>query len=126
LDIVRAIHHFGQFSLDLRADCWGWTKGTAADQLRIWKDYEAYDKWLLYFLGHDPAVPEKIREKMLVWGIRKSSGVAAVMAEKAGVAVQDREVPALQKRLVTRGQKLFVRDLPKAPTTKMATGEEKS
>jgi hypothetical protein len=236
----------GPCSLDLPADCWGWTKGTAADRLRIWKDYQAYDKGLLYFLGHDPAVPEKIRQKMLVWGYPKdeytderdhwsnqiyvrearrllgnyvvsqsdvqtnrekadsvgigsyamdshvvermitdkglvanegnfftavtkpyeipywsltprrtqctnvlapvclsathvafgsirmepnwmvlgeSSGVAAAMAAKAGVAVQDLEVPVLQKRLLARGQKLFVRDLPKTATTKTATTE---
>jgi hypothetical protein len=35
---------------------------------KIIKDHEDYIKGLLYFLGHDPGVPEYIRSEMLSWG----------------------------------------------------------
>jgi hypothetical protein len=35
---------------------------------RIIQDHEDYIKGLIYFLGHDPGVPEDIRQRMLSWG----------------------------------------------------------
>ena len=35
---------------------------------RIWKEHEDYTRGLVYFLGHDDAVPELIRREMLAYG----------------------------------------------------------
>lgn len=41
----------------------------------IIKAHEAYTKGLLYFFGHDPRVPEELREAMLKWGYPKDEYV---------------------------------------------------
>jgi FAD dependent oxidoreductase len=40
----------------------------------------------------------------------QSAGVAAAQAVQQGVAVQDIDIPKLQKRLVELGQYIFLRD----------------
>jgi hypothetical protein len=45
-----------------------------ADYIRraeIWQDHRDYQQGLIYFLGHDERVPEKIRAEMLTWGFCK-------------------------------------------------------
>lgn len=37
----------------------------------IWDDHLSYTKGLLYFIGHDPSVPENIRDEALQWGLAK-------------------------------------------------------
>jgi hypothetical protein len=42
-----------------------------AERDRILRNLEEYNKGLLYFIGHDPRVPLKIRQEMLQWGYPK-------------------------------------------------------
>jgi hypothetical protein len=38
---------------------------------RIWLAHQNYDQGLLYFLAHDPRVPDNLRREMLTWGLCK-------------------------------------------------------
>ena len=35
---------------------------------KIVKQHEDYNKGFLYFIGHDPRVPQHLRDEMLTWG----------------------------------------------------------
>ncbi len=37
----------------------------------IWNDHLSYTKGLLYFISHDPSVPENIRKEAMQWGLAK-------------------------------------------------------
>jgi hypothetical protein len=50
--------------------------GDYATRDAIFKHHEDYNKGLLYFIGHDPRMPEYLRKQMLQWGYPKDEYVS--------------------------------------------------
>ena len=59
----------GPFSTDYIGKNWEYPEADYANRARIWREHEAYQKGLMYFLGHDERVPRKVREEMQSWGL---------------------------------------------------------
>jgi hypothetical protein len=55
-------------STDFHMANWRYPDADYAERARIWKEHEDYTRGLVYFLGHDAAVPEAIRGEMLAYG----------------------------------------------------------
>jgi hypothetical protein len=55
-------------STDFHMANWRYPDADYAERARIWKEHEDYTRGLVYFLGHDDAVPESIRREMLSYG----------------------------------------------------------
>ena len=55
-------------STDFHMANWRYPDADYAERARIWKEHEDYTRGLVYFLGHDDAVPESIRREMLAYG----------------------------------------------------------
>lgn len=62
------INNFGGFSTDVIGENWNYPEAGYEERARIWKFHEDYTRGLLYFVGHDPRVPDSIRREMLRWG----------------------------------------------------------
>lgn len=58
----------GAFSTDYIGGSWEYPEADYEERARIWQDHVDYQKGLIYFVGHDPRVPEHIREEMQTWG----------------------------------------------------------
>ncbi len=58
----------GGFSTDYIGKNWHYPEADHATRAAIWREHEAYQKGLIYFLGHDPRVPAHLREAMQTWG----------------------------------------------------------
>ncbi|QHT72083.1 FAD-dependent oxidoreductase [Rhodocytophaga rosea] len=65
------INNRNGFSTDMIGMNWDYPEADYATRAKIWKEHVAYTKGLLYFVGHDPRVPEHIRTEMLSWGYPK-------------------------------------------------------
>lgn len=65
------INNFGPFSTDMIGMNYQYPDGDYATRAVIYKQHEEYTKGLLYFIGHDPRVPENLRHLMLQWGYPK-------------------------------------------------------
>jgi len=65
------INNNGAFSTDMIGENYDYADGDATTRKRIIRDHESYTKGLLYFIGHDPRVPEHLRKEMLQWGYPK-------------------------------------------------------
>lgn len=65
------INNYGGFSTDAIGENWNYPEASYEERARIWKFHEDYTKGLLYFVGHDPRVPEFVRKEMLQWGYPK-------------------------------------------------------
>ncbi|KAA2238966.1 FAD-dependent oxidoreductase [Chitinophaga agrisoli] len=65
------INNGGGFSTDMIGMNWDYPEGDYATRARIQKQHELYNKGLLYFIGHDPRIPDSIRLFMLDWGYPK-------------------------------------------------------
>jgi ribulose 1,5-bisphosphate synthetase/thiazole synthase len=76
---VTDINNQGAVSTDYIGYSHGYPDGDPATRNRIWKAHESYQKGLLYFLTHDPRVPEALRLEMATWGT-----VQAEFADTAG------------------------------------------
>ena len=63
------INDGGPFSTDFIGCNWDYPEGDDATRRAILQLHVDYTKGLLYFLGHDPRVPEHIRSGMLEWGL---------------------------------------------------------
>jgi len=59
----------GLFSTDYPGGNSAYPDGDPATRARIWQDHIDYNQGLLYFLGHDPRVPEKLRAEASEWGL---------------------------------------------------------
>ena len=55
-------------STDFHGANWRYPDADYAERARIWQQHDEYTRGLLYFLGHDAAVPESIRREMLSYG----------------------------------------------------------
>ncbi|WP_409013262.1 FAD-dependent oxidoreductase [Dyadobacter sp. CY343] len=65
------INNRNGFSTDMIGMNYDYPDGSYQVRERIIKDHETYTKGLLYFVGHDPRVPEELRKSMLKWGYPK-------------------------------------------------------
>lgn len=65
------INNKGGFSTDMIGMNYNYPDAGYAERQEIIRQHEAYTKGLLYFYGHDPRVPAKIRQEMLKWGYPK-------------------------------------------------------
>jgi hypothetical protein len=58
----------GAFSTDYIGGSWEYPEADYARRAEIRAEHERYQKGLLYFVGHDGRVAEKLRNEMLGWG----------------------------------------------------------
>ncbi len=65
------INNKGPFSTDMIGMNHQYPEADHAERERIRAAHEIYTKGLLYFIGHDPRVPQRLREQMLQWGYPK-------------------------------------------------------
>lgn len=65
------INNGGGFSTDMIGRNWDYPDGSYATRAKIQKEHELYNKGLLYFIGHDPRIPDSIRLFMQHWGYPK-------------------------------------------------------
>ena len=65
------INNNGGFSTDMIGMNYDYPDGNYVTREKIWKAHESYTKGLLYFVGHDPRMPEYLRTEMLQWGYPK-------------------------------------------------------
>jgi hypothetical protein len=65
------INNNGPFSTDMIGMNYAYPDGDYATREAIIKKHEDYTKGLLYFIGHDPRMPDYLRREMLDWGYPK-------------------------------------------------------
>jgi hypothetical protein len=65
------INSNGPVSTDLLGASWEYPEANAERRRQIWDEHLRWAQGLIYFLQHDPAVPEKIRGEALRWGLPK-------------------------------------------------------
>ncbi|TAN14051.1 MAG: FAD-dependent oxidoreductase [Chitinophagaceae bacterium] len=65
------INNLGAFSTDLIGMNDHFIEADYKKRTLLLQKYESYTKGLLYFMGHDPRVPQSIRDEMLKWGYPK-------------------------------------------------------
>ncbi|MFY7794940.1 MAG: FAD-dependent oxidoreductase [Chitinophagaceae bacterium] len=62
------VNNKGPLSTDMIGSNHEYAMADPATRRRIVREHGSYTKGLLYFLGHDPRVPQHIRKTMLAWG----------------------------------------------------------
>ena len=62
------INNYGAFSTDFIGMNYDYPEASHARRAEIRKAHELYTKGLLYFIGHDPRMPEHHRREMRRWG----------------------------------------------------------
>lgn len=65
------INNRGGFSTDMIGANWEYPEASYAKRDSIAKAHRDYTLGMLYFVGHDSRIPEKIRNEMLKWGLPK-------------------------------------------------------
>lgn len=65
------INNRGAFSTDMIGMNYEYPEGSYEEREKIIQDHTAYTKGLLYFFGHDPKVPQVLRDEMQQWGYPK-------------------------------------------------------
>src|SRR5262249_26030563 len=60
-----------QISMGLIGAADAWPNATPAERAKIWQAHKDYALELLWFLGHDPAVPEAIRADISGYGFAR-------------------------------------------------------
>ena len=66
----------GLFSTDFLGMSYDWPEAGYAARARIWQAHMSYTLGLLWFLGHDPRVPQPVRDEMLRWGLARDEFTA--------------------------------------------------
>jgi ribulose 1,5-bisphosphate synthetase/thiazole synthase len=69
------INNRGGFSTDMIGMNYEYPDGAYEQRKKIIHNHEVYTKGLLYFYGHDPRVPQPLRDEMLKWGYPKDEYV---------------------------------------------------
>ncbi len=69
------INNKGGFSLSMAGANWEYPEADYWRRKEIAKKIEDYNRGIIYFLGHDPDVPEHVREQMLQYGWPKDEFV---------------------------------------------------
>ena len=65
------INNNGPFSTDMIGMNYDYPNADYATRQHILKEHADYVKGLLYFIGHDPRMPQHLRDEMLQWGYPK-------------------------------------------------------
>jgi hypothetical protein len=65
------INNRGGMSTDFIGANWDYPEAYYAKRAQIWEAHKNYTMGFFYFLGHDPKVPQHIRNEMLTWGYPK-------------------------------------------------------
>src|SRR5690606_27730355 len=65
------INNRNAFSTDMIGMNYEYPDGTYAQREKIIEEHTVYTKGLLYFFGHDPRVPQELRDEMKQWGYPK-------------------------------------------------------
>ncbi|MBE9660437.1 FAD-dependent oxidoreductase [Mucilaginibacter myungsuensis] len=65
------INNNGPFSTDMIGANYDYPNGDYKTRAAIIKAHTEYTKGLLYFIGHDPRMPQHLRDQMLKWGYPK-------------------------------------------------------
>ncbi|HWB93715.1 MAG TPA: FAD-dependent oxidoreductase [Puia sp.] len=65
------INNNGPFSTDMIGNSYDYPDAGYATRSKIIQQHIDYTKGLLYFIGHDPQMPEHLRKLMLEWGYPK-------------------------------------------------------
>lgn len=63
------------FSTDYVGGSHSWAEASDAERARLWQEHKDYQLGLLWFLGHDPRVPEALRTETLNWGLARDEFV---------------------------------------------------
>ena len=66
----------GLFSTDFLGMSFEWPEAGYAARARIWQAHKSYTLGLLWFLGHDPRVPQPVRDEMLRAGLARDEFTA--------------------------------------------------
>jgi hypothetical protein len=69
------INNRGGFSTDMIGMNYNYPEGNWNERFKIIEQHKDYTQGLLYFIGHDPRIPEKIQSEMLQWGYPKDEYV---------------------------------------------------
>jgi hypothetical protein len=69
------VNDTGGFSTNYVGMNWDYPEADYQLREEIWKEHVEFTKGLLYFLGHDPDVPDHIREQMNRYGLAKDEFV---------------------------------------------------
>ncbi len=64
-------NNHGPFSTDNIGYNYDYPEGSYERRREIIKEHEIYQKGLMYFIAHDPRVPDKIQNEMNRWGLAK-------------------------------------------------------
>jgi hypothetical protein len=65
----------GPISTNLLSASWEYPEADYARRAEIWNEHLSWAQGMLYFLSHDPAVPEYLREEMAAWGLPRDEFV---------------------------------------------------
>ena len=65
------INNRNGFSTDMIGANWEYPEGSYSKRDSIIKAHRDYTLGMLYFVGHDARIPQKIRDEMLQWGLPK-------------------------------------------------------
>lgn len=65
------INNGGGFSTDMIGENWDYPNGDYALREKFYQKLKRHNQGLLYFIGHDPRIPDSIRNFMLDWGYPK-------------------------------------------------------
>jgi hypothetical protein len=60
-----------EFGSDLTGRSYGWAEADYAEREKIWQEHKDYLQGLLWFLAHDPRVPDAVHTEMQRWGLAK-------------------------------------------------------
>ena len=60
-----------EFGSDLTGRSYGWAEADYAGREKLWQEHKDYTLGLLWFLAHDPRVPEPVHVEMQRWGLAK-------------------------------------------------------
>jgi FAD dependent oxidoreductase len=63
------VNNWGAFSFDAIGLNYAYPTASYAERARILAEHRRYQQGVLWFLGHDPRVPPKIRTEMARWGL---------------------------------------------------------
>ena len=59
----------GPVSTDLVGGSWAYPNASYEERAAIWQAHQAHEQGFLYFLGHDPTVPQAVRSEVATWGL---------------------------------------------------------
>jgi len=65
------INNNGPFSTDMIGMNYDYAEAGYSKRAEIQKAHELYNKGLLYFIGHDERMPDRLRQEMMKWGYPK-------------------------------------------------------